>query len=145
MCQIWHTCHPGLTHTCFANACTSCAHGQAAILLLHEHLLALGHKKAHLQHMTIAAESFCVHVHSKLQVLMSNSISKCCPKSLPPLEKGTCGLQAGVGSHGTEDHELWLQYAAFEQQHLKGAGHVYWRAVKALESPDSFVSACSGA
>ncbi len=74
---------------------------------------------------------------------MSNSTSKYCPKSLPPLEKGMYGLQAGVGSHGTEDHELWLQYAAFEQKHLKGAGHVYWRAVKALESPDSFVSACS--
>ncbi len=73
---------------------------------------------------------------------MSTSISKCCPKSLPPIEKGTCDLQAGVGSHGTEDHELWLQYAAFEQQHMKGAGHVYWRAVKALESPDTFVSAC---
>ncbi|KAL0037943.1 hypothetical protein WJX79_006505 [Trebouxia sp. C0005] len=51
-------------------------------------------------------------------------------------------FEAGVGSHGTEDHELWLQYVAFEQQHLKGAGHVYWRAVKALETPDSFVSAC---
>lgn len=34
----------------------SCAHGQGAILLLREHLLGLGHRKAYLQHMTIAAE-----------------------------------------------------------------------------------------
>ena len=52
-------------------------------------------------------------------------------------------VQAGVASHGSEDHELWLQYAAFEQQHLKGAGHVFWRAVKALAAPDAFVAAYS--
>ena len=57
---------------------------------------------------------------------------------------GVCHVQAGVASHGTEDHELWLQYAAFEHQHLKGAGHVYWRAVKLeLAAPDAFVSAYS--
>ncbi len=46
-----------------------------------------------------------------------------------------------MAAHGVEDHELWLQYAAFEQQHMKGAGRVYWRAIKALAAPDQFVAA----
>lgn len=53
-------------------------------------------------------------------------------------------VQAGVASHGAVDHELWLQYAAFEQKHLKGAGSIYWRAVKALAEPDVFVATYSG-
>ena len=53
-------------------------------------------------------------------------------------------VQAGVAAHGSVDHELWLQYAAFEQKHLKGAGSVYWRAVKALAEPDDFVAMYSG-
>ena len=50
-------------------------------------------------------------------------------------------VQAGVAAHGEEDHELWLQYSAFEQQHQRGGGQIYWRAVKALAAPDLFVSA----
>lgn len=53
-------------------------------------------------------------------------------------------MQAGVAAHGSVDHELWLQYATFEQKHLKGAGNVYWRAVKALAEPDGFVATYSG-
>lgn len=45
---------------------SSCAHGRGAVLLLHELHLALGRTMAYLQHMTIAAGCFCVHVHSKL-------------------------------------------------------------------------------
>ena len=52
-------------------------------------------------------------------------------------------MQAGVAAHGSVDQELWLQYAAFEQQHLRGAGNLYWRAVKALAEPDAFVDAFS--
>ncbi|KAL0051659.1 hypothetical protein WJX82_011535 [Trebouxia sp. C0006] len=77
---------------------------------------------------------------SFFQAAISMELAVMEPDTIPRIQRL---FEAGVGSHGTEDHELWLQYAAFEQQHLKGAGHVYWRAVKALESPDSFVSACS--
>ena len=49
-----------------------------------------------------------------------------------------------MAAHGSVDHELWLQYAAFEQKHLKGAGSVYWRAVKALAESDVFVATYSG-
>lgn len=52
-------------------------------------------------------------------------------------------LQAGLTAHGTEDHELWLQHTSFEQKHGKGAGQVYWRAIKALSSPEEFVAAYS--
>lgn len=55
-----------------------------------------------------------------------------------------CCMQAGVAAHGSVDHELWLQYAAFEQKQSKGAGNVYWRAVKALAEPDEFVAMYSG-
>ncbi|DBA99850.1 hypothetical protein WJX77_002505 [Trebouxia sp. C0004] len=79
---------------------------------------------------------------SFFQAAISMELAVMTPETIPRIQRL---FEAGVGSHGTEDHELWLQYAAFEQQHLKGAGHIYWRAVKALESPDSFVSACSGA
>ncbi|KAL3138255.1 hypothetical protein ABBQ32_006073 [Trebouxia sp. C0010 RCD-2024] len=53
-------------------------------------------------------------------------------------------FEAGVAAHGCVDHELWLQYASFEQKHLKGARNVYWRAVKALAQPDDFVAMYSG-
>ena len=52
-------------------------------------------------------------------------------------------MQAGVTAHGSVDHEMWLQYATFEQRHLRGAGNVYWRAVRALAEPDVFVAAYS--
>ena len=39
---------------------SSCALGQGVIVLLHEHLSALGHKQAYLQHMTTAAEFMCI-------------------------------------------------------------------------------------
>ena len=60
-----------------------------------------------------------------------------------PLQAAMVCMQAGVAAHGSLDHELWLQYAAFEQKHLKGAGSVYWRAVKALVEPDVFVATYS--
>ena len=52
-------------------------------------------------------------------------------------------MQAGLTAHGPEDHELWLQYAAFEQKHGRGAGQIYWRAIKTLNSPEEFVAAYS--
>ena len=61
-----------------------------------------------------------------------------------PLQAPMICTQAGVAAHGSVDHELWLQYAAFEQKHLKGAGSVYWRAVKALAEPDAFVTTYCG-
>ena len=60
------------------------------------------------------------------------------------LQAGMVCMQAGVAAHGSLDHELWLQYAAFEQKHLKGAGNIYWRAVKALAEPDVFVATYCG-
>lgn len=68
--------------------------------------------------------------------------SRCSYESLRICNKSSC-MQAGVTAHGSVDHELWLQYAAFEQKHLKGAGSVYWRAVKVLADPDTFVAAYS--
>lgn len=62
------------------------------------------------------------------------------PKSVSRVQRL---FEAGVTAHGSVDHELWLQYAAFEQKHLKGAGSVYWRAVKVLADPDTFVAAYS--
>ena len=39
---------------------SSCVHGQGAILLLHEQVLALCHKQGYLQHTTTAAEFMCI-------------------------------------------------------------------------------------
>mmetsp|Transcript_22822 Transcript_22822/g.58091 ORF Transcript_22822/g.58091 Transcript_22822/m.58091 type:complete len:681 (-) Transcript_22822:163-2205(-) len=47
--------------------------------------------------------------------------------------------EAAVDAYGSEDVELWLQYASFEQSALKGVGDIYWRATKALSDPDAFI------
>lgn len=70
--------------------------------------------------------------------------SSCSEPARGPLQARSYCLQAGVAAHGCVDHELWLQYASFEQKHLKGARNVYWRAVKALAQPDDFVAMYSG-
>jgi U3 small nucleolar RNA-associated protein 6 len=49
-------------------------------------------------------------------------------------------LEAAVSAYGAEDAGLWLAYARFEHAHARrGAGPVYWRAVRALADADAFV------
>ena len=49
-------------------------------------------------------------------------------------------LEAAVDAYGDCDAALWLAYARFEQRHARrGAGPIYWRAVKALADADEFV------
>lgn len=47
-----------------------------------------------------------------------------------------------MDAYGGQDWRLWLRYLQYQQQHGKGAGQVYWRAVKALEDPEPFVTEC---
>lgn len=51
-------------------------------------------------------------------------------------------LQAAADVHGTEDEQLWLRYMEFAGAQPTGAGRVYWKAVKALASPDRFIATC---
>ncbi|GAB4819004.1 hypothetical protein N2152v2_006050 [Parachlorella kessleri] len=51
-------------------------------------------------------------------------------------------FEAAVDAYGEHDWRLWLRYLQFEQQHGKGAGQVYWRAVKALADPELFITEC---
>ena len=53
-----------------------------------------------------------------------------------------CRPQAAVGAYGGQDWRLWLRYLQWEQQRGKGAGEVYWRAVKALVDPEPFITEC---
>jgi hypothetical protein len=58
----------------------------------------------------------------------------------PALNRVRRVLEAAVDAYGDVDAGLWLAYAQFEQQHAKrGAGPVYWRAVKALRDADAFI------
>ncbi len=47
-----------------------------------------------------------------------------------------------MGAYGGQDWKLWLRYMQYEQQSRKGAGQVYWRAVKALEDPEPLIAEC---
>ncbi len=47
--------------------------------------------------------------------------------------------EAAVAAYGGSEGDLWLSYAAFLMAQAKGAGRVYWRAVKELVEPDPFV------
>lgn len=49
-------------------------------------------------------------------------------------------FEAAVACYGSVDEELWLEYARYEAAGLQGAGHVYWRATKALSNPDTFIA-----
>ena len=49
-------------------------------------------------------------------------------------------FEAAVACYGSVDEELWLEYARYEAAGLQGAGHVYWRATKALSNPDAFIA-----
>lgn len=49
-------------------------------------------------------------------------------------------LQAAVATYGREDTKLWMRYAAFDLSQGRGAGNVYWKAVKTLENPDAFIA-----
>lgn len=53
-----------------------------------------------------------------------------------------CPVQGAVDAYGAQDARLWLRYLEQEQQHGKGAGQVYWRAVKALDDPEPFIAEC---
>eukprot|EP00955_Chlamydomonas_euryale_P034218 349719-Chlamydomonas_euryale.AAC.8 len=48
-------------------------------------------------------------------------------------------FEAAVAAHGNSDAQLWLDYAAYEVAEHRGAGSVYWRAVKSLPDPDNFI------
>lgn len=49
--------------------------------------------------------------------------------------------EAWAGAYGSQDAGLWVEWAVFEQQQGKaGAGKVYWRAVKALDEPEEFIT-----
>lgn len=49
-------------------------------------------------------------------------------------------FEAAVACYGAVDEGLWLEYARYEAAGLQGAGHVYWRATKALANPDAFIA-----
>jgi hypothetical protein len=50
--------------------------------------------------------------------------------------------EAWAAAYGGVDAELWVEWALFEQQQGKaGAGTLYWRAVKALDTPEDFIAA----
>lgn len=48
--------------------------------------------------------------------------------------------EAAAQAYGSCDVELWLDWALYQQQVLRqGSGTVYWRAVKELQQPDTFI------
>lgn len=49
-------------------------------------------------------------------------------------------FDVAVDAYGSEDVELWLQYALFKQNTSKSAGSVYWKATKALAQPEEFIA-----
>jgi U3 small nucleolar RNA-associated protein 6 len=50
--------------------------------------------------------------------------------------------EAWSAAYGGVDAELWVEWALFEQQQGKaGTGKLYWRAVKALDTPEDFIAA----
>lgn len=51
-------------------------------------------------------------------------------------------MQAAIGAYGERDWKLWVRYLQFEQHRNKGAGQLYWRAIKMLEDPQQFIGEC---
>lgn len=53
-------------------------------------------------------------------------------------------MQAAVDAHGQEDDDLWVRYLRYntEPGSTGSAGSVYWKAVKTLHRPASFVERC---
>eukprot|EP00879_Flechtneria_rotunda_P029311 GHRR01031665.1.p1 GENE.GHRR01031665.1~~GHRR01031665.1.p1 ORF type:complete len:197 (-),score=91.40 GHRR01031665.1:76-666(-) len=55
------------------------------------------------------------------------------------LKRARAIYDAWAHAYGSDDVDLWVHYALFEQgQRQLGPGRVYWRAVKALQEPDEF-------
>jgi hypothetical protein len=47
--------------------------------------------------------------------------------------------EAAAELYGSEDTQLWLSYALFEQSCKRSAGRMYWRGTKALSDPQPFI------
>lgn len=48
--------------------------------------------------------------------------------------------EAALSAYGESEADLWLSYALYEMQQMRGAGTIMWRATKALQDPTGFLN-----
>lgn len=69
---------------------------------------------------------------------------ECAERTAQPLttQELLAVFEAAIGAYGERDWKLWVRYLQFEQHRNKGAGQLYWRAIKMLEDPQQFIGEC---